>query len=73
MGLRDYFKPVSTWTADQVREFMKGKDPDAYNLIDVRQPLEYQQEHLPGARLIPMSELAATLPELDRDKATIAY
>lgn len=73
MGVRDYFKPVSSWTADQVREFLKEKDPAEYNLIDVRQPSEYQQEHLPGARLIPMSELASTLPELNQQKPTIAY
>jgi rhodanese-related sulfurtransferase len=73
MGVRDYFKAVPTWSADEVRAFLKGKDPGDYNLIDVRQPAEYEKEHLPGALLMPTGELASRLGELDREKTTIAY
>ena len=73
MGLFDYFKPVSTWTADEVRAFLKDRSVDSYNLIDVRQPGEYESGHLPGARLIPMAELADRLGDLDRSKPTITY
>ena len=73
MGIRDYFKPVSTWPADKVREFLREKKPQEYNLVDVRQPAEYEQGHLPGARLIPVGELEGRLHELDRNKPTIAY
>jgi hypothetical protein len=38
MGVMDYFKPVTTWTADKVREFIIEKDDGTYNLVDVRQP-----------------------------------
>ena len=37
-----------------------------YQLIDVRQPEEYEQSHLPGARLIPLPLLADSLEQLDR-------
>lgn len=73
MGLFDYFRPVSTWTAGQVRDFLGRRDADAYNLVDVRQPREYESGHLPGARLIPIAELKDRLHELDRDKPTVAY
>jgi len=73
MGLFDYFKPVSTWTAKQVREFLAERSADSYNLVDVRQPGEYESGHIPGARLIPVAELGDRLQELDRDKPTIAY
>lgn len=73
MAIRDYFKPVETMTADQVREFLVRHEPAEYNLVDVRQPGEYRQEHLPGARLIPMAELAERLSELDPAKPTITY
>lgn len=73
MGLFDYFKPVSTMTAGEVRAFLRQRSPESYNLIDVRQPGEYEGGHLPGARLLPIAELADRLGELDRSKPTITY
>lgn len=73
MGLFDYFKPVSTWTADKTRDFLGERNADSYNLVDVRQPGEYESGHLPGARLIPIAELTDRLEELDRGKPTITY
>ena len=73
MSILDYFKPVSTWPAEKIRQFMKEKNPDEYNLIDVRQPKEYERGHLPGAKLIPVGELKDRLSEIDPDKPTIVY
>jgi rhodanese-related sulfurtransferase len=73
MGILDYFKSVSTLTAEEVRKFLKDKDPGEYNLVDVRQPKEYEGGHIPGARLIPVGELHDRLGELDPEKPTIAY
>lgn len=73
MGLFDYFKPVATMTADEVIAFIKERGADSYNLVDVRQPGEYESGHIPGARLLPVAELKGRLHELDRDKPTIAY
>jgi rhodanese-related sulfurtransferase/rubrerythrin len=73
MGLIDYFKPVVTWNTDQVRAFLKEQPDGSYNLVDVRQPREYEQGHLPGAQLIPVKTLDERLIELDPDKPTITY
>ncbi|MGZ8431593.1 MAG: rhodanese-like domain-containing protein, partial [Candidatus Deferrimicrobiaceae bacterium] len=73
MGLFDYFKPVSTWSADEVLGFLREKGVGECNLVDVRQPGEYEGGHLPGARLIPIAELGSRLHELDREKPTITY
>ncbi|MBI5848045.1 MAG: hypothetical protein HZB31_08880 [Nitrospirae bacterium] len=73
MDLTKYFKPVVSMTAEEAREFIKGKNPDDYNLIDVRQPVEYELRHLAGARLIPVGELQEHLNEIDKAKPTIAY
>jgi len=73
MSLLDYFKPVSTWTAEQVREFIDRHGPEEYTLLDVRHPAEYATRHLPGARLIPLDELSERLGELDRALPTIVY
>jgi sulfur-carrier protein adenylyltransferase/sulfurtransferase len=73
MGVLDYFKPVPTWTAEKVREFLDRKSPQEYNLVDVRTPQEYEKGHLPGARLMPMGELENRLGELNPERVTITY
>ena len=73
MGFFDYFQPVSTWTTEEVRSFLRQRSAESYNLIDVRQPGEYEEGHLPGARLIPMAELTDRLGDLDRSKPTVTY
>jgi rhodanese-related sulfurtransferase len=73
VSILDYFKPVSTWSAEKIRQFMKERKPDEYNLIDVRQPKEYERGHLPGAKLISLGELKDRLSEIDPSKPTIVY
>jgi rhodanese-related sulfurtransferase/rubrerythrin len=73
MGVQEYFKPLSVWTADQVRRFLKDKHQNEYCLLDVRRPVEYQGGHLPGALLIPLDELPERLGELDHQKPVITY
>ena len=38
---------------------------DRFHLIDVREPFEWEICHIPGARLIPIGQLAARMSELD--------
>jgi rhodanese-related sulfurtransferase len=73
MGILDYFKRVSTWPAEKVREFLNEHSLEEYNLVDVRTPREYEKGHLPGARLSPMGELETRLGELDPDRPTLVY
>ena len=73
MSIFDYFKPVSTWSAEKVREFLGRKNQEEYNLVDVRQPEEYEIRHLPGAQLIPVGELPNRIGELYPNKPTIVY
>lgn len=67
------FQPLPSMTVGETRRFLQEKKPGEYNLIDVRQPVEYAQGHIPGARLIPLGELPARVGELDRSKPTIVY
>ena len=60
-------------SVEAVKELMKQKKPGEYNLIDVRQPGEYEQGHIPGAKLIPITELASRVGEIDPAKPTIMY
>ncbi len=40
-------------------------------LLDVRQPEEWQQFHIPGATLIPLGDLPARLKEVPRDREVV--
>lgn len=73
MGISDYFRPVTSMSAEEVREFLKDKNPGDYNLVDVRQPREFEKSHIPGARLIPVGEIHSRMHELDPNKPTVAY
>jgi rhodanese-related sulfurtransferase len=73
MSLFDLFKPVPSISPDEVREYIKKNLPGNFCLLDVRQPAEYEQGHLPGARLVPLHELPSRIGELDPEKTTIVY
>lgn len=42
-------------------------------IIDVREPYEWQLGHIPGARLVPLDRIADEIPRLDKRKETILY
>jgi rhodanese-related sulfurtransferase len=73
VGVLDHFKRVSEWKVQKVKDFLEDKKSEDYNLLDVRQPGEYEKSHLPGAKLIPVGELPDRLSELDPKKPTITY
>ncbi len=41
-------------------------------LLDVREQNEYDEEHIPGAQLLPLSELATRFDELPKDQEIVA-
>lgn len=43
----------------------KLDDGDAPQLIDVRQPAQFEQGHLPGAENVPMTELPTRIDEIE--------
>jgi rhodanese-related sulfurtransferase/rubrerythrin len=58
---------------DDAEKFMSQHEEGTYTLLDVRQPQEYEEEHLPGAKLIPLSELVDSLQGLKAEKPIIVY
>ena len=73
MILGGFFQKVKSISPDEVREVIKKKSADEYCLLDVRQPSEYEQGHLPGAKLIPLAELQFNLDNIVSDRMTIVY
>lgn len=60
-------------SASEVKKFIEEHKPEEYQLLDVRQPKEYERGHLPGAMLIPVKELMGRLDEIDLQKPTFVY
>ena len=71
--LKKLFKPVESIDADQLKAFMEKHAPGSYNLLDVRQPAEYEQQHIPGAQLAPLPQLSDALLKIDPQKPTVVY
>lgn len=53
-----------------VAEVAAKREAGAF-LLDVRQPEEWNQFHIPGSTLIPLAELAANVDKMPRDREII--
>jgi rhodanese-related sulfurtransferase len=73
MELKKLFTLAEGMDSEQAKKFMAGHPEGSYTLLDVRQPSEYEQEHLPGAKLVPLGQLGEALAEIDKDKPVITY
>ena len=73
MRWKQFFTPVKSFTAEEARSFMGEKKIERFTLLDVRQPREYEAEHIPGAKLIPLPELDKRINEIEPDRPTIVY
>lgn len=73
MRWKQFFTPVQSMAAPEAKSYMDGLAEDGYQLVDVRQPAEYEASHIPGARLMPLAELGERSTELDPARPTLVY
>jgi rhodanese-related sulfurtransferase len=71
--LKKLFSQVQGVEPGEVREFIDKHKEGTYTLLDVRQPGEYEKDHIPGATLVPLPQLHDALEKLDREKPVIVY
>ncbi|MFC1591944.1 rhodanese-like domain-containing protein, partial [Thermodesulfobacteriota bacterium] len=60
-------------TVAEARSYIEKTPEGMYTLLDVRQEAEYAREHIPGATLVPLSELADSFERLDEEMPVIVY
>lgn len=60
-------------TAEELRQYIESKKEKDYTIVDVRQPVEYEDGHIPGAQFIPLHELISDLSGLPRNKDMVFY
>lgn len=73
MNWKSLFQTIENISPEGAREFLSSAPVGSYQLLDVRQPKEYSQEHIPGALLIPLKELPDRVGELSAELKTIVY
>ena len=73
MKWKALFTGVKNLSPDEAKAFIAARSVTDYQLLDVRQPQEYENEHLPGALLIPLKQLSEKLAGLDRKKPLLVY
>jgi len=73
MRWKQFFTPVQSFDAEQARTYMADHPQEAFTILDVRQPVEYESGHIPGAKLIPLPDLTDRLSEIDSQKPAIVY
>lgn len=73
MKWKQFFTPVKSITADDAKKLLSEKPLSDITILDVRQPGEYEGEHIPGAKLIPIADLNSRINELDPEKPTLVY
>ena len=64
---------ITRLSPEQLREILDGDTTGSFQVLDVRQPYEYEAGHIPGAKWIPLSELEYRHGELDREKKIVTY
>lgn len=73
MNWTKLFVPGTDLSVAEVKEYMAAREAEAYQLLDVRQPAEYEAGHLAGAILIPLKELPDRQLELAKEKPVVVY
>ena len=71
--LKQLFTPVKSMNTEEAKKYINEHQEGTFTLLDVRQPSEYQEEHIPGAKLVPLPDLNDRQKEIDREKPMIVY
>lgn len=70
---REYLERRNALEAVEGDELVRRVRSGEVTVIDVRPVEEYRAGHIPGARSIPMTELADRLQEVPKDREVVAY
>ena len=75
--LREAMRALGTsdnaWHGENREALLRKARKGEVVVLDVRPPNEFEQQHLPSARSLPLTELRARLAELPKDKPIVAY
>ena len=73
MKWMQFLTPAKSIDYPETKAMIDEAGAGEVTILDVRQPKEYRQSHIPGATLIPLPELPDRLDEIDREKPVLVY
>ena len=73
MKWMQFFTPAKSLDFSETQNYIAQHPGDEITILDVRQPSEYKESHIPGANLIPLPQLSDRLGELDPQKPVLVY
>jgi rhodanese-related sulfurtransferase len=68
-----FFTPVASINWQEANQLVADYPAGAVLFLDVRQPKEYADGHMPGAKLLPLGDLEKRLGELGKDQPIVIY
>jgi rhodanese-related sulfurtransferase len=72
-AMRQFGAPDGAWHSENREALLRKARKGEVVVLDVRPRSEYDQQHLPFARSVPLAELRARLAELPKGKPIVAY
>ena len=73
MKWMQFFTPAKSLDFKETEQYIAQHPGDEITILDVRQPSEYKESHIPGANLIPLPQLSDRFGELDPQKSVLVY
>ena len=73
MKWRQFFTPAKSIDFNETEKYISQYPGEEITILDVRQPSEYKESHIPGAILIPLPKLSENIDALDPEKPTLVY
>jgi rhodanese-related sulfurtransferase len=72
-AMRELGTPDGAWRGENREALLRKARKGEVVVLDVRPRSEYERQHLPFARSLPLAELRARLAELPKGKPIVAY
>jgi adenylyltransferase/sulfurtransferase len=72
-GHRPESAPGSVSTIEPAQLAERLARGEQLEIIDVREPYEWQIGHIPGARLVPLAAIPDEIPRLDKKRTIVLY
>jgi rhodanese-related sulfurtransferase len=73
MRWNQFFTPAKSINSTEAKQLLQDHKLTDVQILDVRQPAEYQAGHIAGAMLIPLPRLSDSYDLLAKDKPLLVY
>ena len=73
MQWKQFFTPARSMNTEEAKKLLQDHELSDIQILDVRQPAEYQAGHIAGATLIPLPQLSDSYNLLKKDAPLLVY